>query len=101
MSKSTSEELKRDLALCDAASLGPWTYSPQKGEVGRCLVAQVWGRDGKNLAEVEPVADEGGASATAAMMAAAREGWPAAICRLLDLCRLTDDRPETFLTHLR
>jgi hypothetical protein len=37
--------------------LGEMTYSHQRGEPGHCFVAQVYGPDGKSVAEIEPTAD--------------------------------------------
>lgn len=52
---------------------GPWSYSPQKGKPGHCLMAQVWGLDGTSLACIEPTEDENEASATALLMTSAPE----------------------------
>lgn len=85
--KPSEDDLRRDLAAdllaFGRAAPGPWSHSPQKGIPGHCYVAQVWDRDGETLAAIEPTDQEEGASAVAAFVAAARDGWPAAVRRAL------------------
>lgn len=52
---------------------GPWTYSPQKGIIGHCHMAQVWDSNGRNLAEIQPTNDETEASANAQLIRKAPE----------------------------
>jgi hypothetical protein len=67
-------ELRR---LHEAAAAGPWKAEPQDGPRGNCTVAQVFGHDGYNVADLEPTFDPETASATAALIAAMRNALPA------------------------
>lgn len=48
-----------------------FTYCGQDGKAGGCLVAQVWGPDGKSLATIEPSDDPAEATRLARLFAAA------------------------------
>ena len=71
-----NRDLHADLALCNAATVGPWIYSDWPGSVnvvtpGRRIIAGVYGMDAHE------------ANARGTFIAAARTGWPHAIDRAL------------------
>jgi len=49
---------------------GPWDYSPQDGEAGHCICAQVWGEDGEAVATMNSNRGQAEASANAQLVAA-------------------------------
>jgi hypothetical protein len=73
-----SRDLLRDLATCDAATLGPWRVYGQ-GEGGGYAVGYSCGGRPAYGCHIEDIAEE----ADARMVAEARTGWPAALRRLI------------------
>lgn len=57
-----------------------WTFSPQKGSSGRCLIAQVWDRAGNVIADINSTDPAHFANKRARLIAASPE--------LLEACRL-------------
>jgi hypothetical protein len=66
---------------------GPWTFDPQDGPKGRCLMAQVYGPDGTAIADIAPTDPERFANANARFIALAPEVFDAAV----DVVNLMDD----------
>ena len=71
-----NRDLHADLALCEAATVGPWIYRGWPGSVdvvtpSRRIITSVYGMDAHE------------ANARGIFIAAARTGWPAAIKRAL------------------
>lgn len=72
-----NRDLHADLALCEAATVGPWIYSDWPGSVNvvtpsRRIITSVYGMDAQE------------ANARGIFIAAARTGWPHAIERALE-----------------
>lgn len=71
-----NRDLHADLAICEAATVGPWIYSDWPGSVNvvtpsRRIITSVYGMDAHE------------ANARGIFIAAARTGWPHAIERAL------------------
>ena len=76
----TDDELRR---LAEAATPGPWSHSPSRGEAGRGFEAQVWDANGEALlffSDGRTIGAE--ADANAAFIAAAREAVPLLLDRV-------------------
>lgn len=52
-------------------TFGELRFSGQKGQPGHCMVAQVWGPDGRSVAELEPTDDPAVATSYARLFALA------------------------------
>jgi hypothetical protein len=76
VSEPTPEDLARDLALCQEATPGPWRA--ERDALGHWRILWPHSRNGSVARKVFSEED-------AAFIAAAREGWPAALRRLMAL----------------
>jgi hypothetical protein len=74
----TPEDLARDLAICDEATPGPWRA--ERDALGHWRILWPHSRNGSIARKGKVFSDE-----DAAFIAAAREGWPAALRRLAAL----------------
>ncbi len=73
--KTQARDLEADLAICEAATAGPWTWQSWEHDRDRVLIET----------ELFLVADAMSISEEdAEFIAAAREGWPYAIRRALE-----------------
>jgi hypothetical protein len=77
-SEPTPEDLVRDLALCGEATPGPWRA--EQDALGHWRILWPHSRNGSVARKGKVFSDE-----DAAFIAAAREGWPAALRRLMAL----------------
>lgn len=50
-------------------SKGPWSFSPMRGQIGHCTMAQVWDDEGNNLCSIDSRYGEDKASANAELIA--------------------------------
>jgi len=54
-------------------SKGPWSFSPMRGQIGHCTMAQVWDDEGSNLCSIDSRYGEDMATANAELISKAPE----------------------------
>lgn len=86
MPNENKRDLAADLAICEAATVGPWAWADGKREyndLGRVTSPEGDVCNFGNYARYYPTAGEEPSKADATFIAEARTGWPRAIERAL------------------